>query len=287
MDINGEILAKIRQTLNRGGEIRLLNVYKGIPISYPGTILEIGPATMLVKMEKIQLACLYREKETFLQSHHFTETIKAKASELDLVRVAATLFAFEYVLERLGDRMQVRVEPNESVRGQIEIGDERIVIFGELADISQGGLAINYNLEQDIPRLFKDGTKVIVTIHLPGSFNLNERTPGIPPANIIDPISRFDRANIRISNFPTNIQENLSSQVEERKVHTPRLQIRGAIAYTNRQSENDSCRMGIRILPDDPARKVISQFITQRQNEIIREIKAISNLLSRPGKEKL
>jgi hypothetical protein len=283
MDKSTEILATLQQVLKPGSAIRLLNLYKGVPISHAAQVIEISPQLLRARVEKIQLACLYRDKEAYLQSDSLMETYKAKAVELDLKQIEAIFTVFEEGPPHLGERAQVRVEPNEPITGQVEIGDDRRILFGELADISQNGLAIVFSKEQSTLGYFVNGRRVTVTIHLPGMFDTGGHSPGVPASNVEKPMQRYDRETLRMLPRSINLSERASApQINTGRLeHSPRLRIQGTVAYAATPIGQTNYRLGIQILPTDPARQVIAQFISQRQSEIIREIRAISELMER------
>ena len=84
-----EILKIFRKIASEGRRIRLLNVYKGIPISYAARITNIGDASVSVHTEKIQLVCMYREKETFIQNVRFPHLVRAGVVMVDTDKVNA------------------------------------------------------------------------------------------------------------------------------------------------------------------------------------------------------
>ena len=59
MDRNAEILDLMRMIAKNESGIRLVNLYKGLPIIYEATITAIEPTTLRLLCNKYQLACLY------------------------------------------------------------------------------------------------------------------------------------------------------------------------------------------------------------------------------------
>ena len=49
-----EIIKIFREIAYEGRKVRLLNLYKGIPVSYAASITSIGEASVTVSTEKIQ-----------------------------------------------------------------------------------------------------------------------------------------------------------------------------------------------------------------------------------------
>jgi hypothetical protein len=115
-------------------------------------------------------------------------------------------------------------------------------VRGELADISQDGLAIYLPRLFFSPRVFFKGARVVITLRLPGDYSSNPSRPG--------PI-----------------------------LSDPKVDIHALVANIRLDEAHSRCRIGLKILPNDPPRPLIAQFIAQRQVEIIREIKTMYDLL--------
>jgi hypothetical protein len=70
------------------------------------------------------------------------------------------------------------------------------------------------------------------------------------------------------------------------ETHLPELEIRGTVVYVKTELVNRRHRLCIRVTPRDDSRASIAQFISQRQTELIREIKSLYELIS-IGQDKL
>jgi len=103
-----EIVDLFQQIRREKKEIKLINVYKGFPISYPGTVIAVGKKAIKVKTEAFQTVCLYLEKETYIQGDIFPAVVMANVVGLDFGKLEASLSAFRYVVGGIGDRKQVR-----------------------------------------------------------------------------------------------------------------------------------------------------------------------------------
>jgi len=273
-----ESILKIFQRLHLGeGNLRLLNIYQGVPIAYPATIRSISSSSIMVQTEKYQVVCLYRERETFIQNPEFQAVVKARVSDLYIPKLQATLTDFEYVEKGIGDRRQVRVWPKELVTGALQFTERSEAVTGELADISMDGLGI-FVAEKDFsPRIFRHGRKIAINYRLTGTFQI-PLPQKYEPQYSSDPTLRFDRSQLRLSNIHTPDIDTKAS-TSTRLVHSPELEAQGLIANIGFDALNKRYRLGIRLLADEQYRAIVSQFVSQRQSELIQEITSLYKLL--------
>jgi hypothetical protein len=258
--------------------ISLINVYKGIPISYPATIINVGENAIQVITEKYQLVCLYHERETFIQSPEISEIVRAKVIGLDAPTSTVVLSDFEVTTKTIGERREVRVCPKFTIEGEIQSQEVAEAYHAELADISQSGLGIYINEKDYFPRVYRPGRKLVVSFKLPGTFQIFEQKSYEQMSTRRDESSRFDRSNIRFSAIH---QPKISSETSNvRRLISPELTIQGAVANTLDFESQRRHRVGVRLILDEFSRLVICQFIAQRQSEIIQEINSVYQLIS-------
>ena len=268
-------------------EVRLVNIYKGVPISYPATLLKCGDSGIRVRTERFQMACLYREKETFIQSTSFLETIYARVIELDLPRVEAVLGNLTIIPNAIGDRTQVRVQPSEAIRGHVHLNEMRQAIPGELADISRNGVGI-YLRKGSLGREYLlPGKGITVSLHLPGEYEMNPAETGPTLGGADDALERFSRSQLRVSHVPGASRGSSAGRegYGGQKIRNPRIAVDGVIAYVLDPPGGDRVRVGVRMNPANPSRPLIALFITQRQSEIIRELRTLVDMLTQKTSE--
>ena len=280
MNQNSQIQSVFQRVVQEGSELNLFNIYKGIPISYPAKIMEVSASSILISTDQLQIVCLYRERETYLQTPIYSDIIKARLIDLDVSNMEAVLSNFEVVKSRIGERTQVRVWPKEPILGRIQTKDLPEPLMGELADISRGGLAVYIEEKYFNPRYLIKDAQITTTICLPGMYEVPEDTAeDIAEESLASSLSRFDRSQIR--RFQTS--ELTGERGPKRQVSFPESQVHGVIVYTLAQKTHSRYRIGIQINPNDASKSIISQFISQRQSEIIREIREISTILFSPS----
>lgn len=263
-------------------QIRLMNVYQGIPISYQASIQGVGSGSVKVQTEKYQLVCLYRERETCLQHPELPAVVKARVLDMDIPYLRATLGEFQYLHEGVGDRRQVRVWPKEMITGGLQTVDRSDTNTGELADISADGLGIYIPENEFSPRIYRQGRKISISYRLTGTYQLP------PPKKYetsysSDPTVRFDRTQLRLSSIhtPTWQSGGRDQGSSARIVHSPELEVTGIIANLAYEANNKRYRLGIKLLADENYRIVVTQFIAQRQSEIIQEINALYKIITK------
>ncbi len=262
--------------------IRLMNVYKGVPIAYEADVLEVKDEEILIQTDPKQIVCLYRERQTYIQSEQLPEILRARVTNIDLHSLQATLSEFSPSPGYLGDRNHVRVQPKDPIRGQITTKELIEPVEAELADISVDGLAVYIPHLNYQPRLYRIGGGISVLLRLPGTYEVIGRKTGVTPHPPNDPIARFNRESLRLYHLPslTRPASNPLNDMMRRQMPYPEMDIQGIIVNSRPEAAFGRYRVGARILSDDQSRNIIGHFIMQRQSEIIRELQEISMLIS-------
>ncbi len=274
-----ELIRVFRKITQNNQYIRLLNIYKGLPINNEATITKIESAYIEVETDRYQTVCLFLDRETFIQSHQFPFTIKARVYKVDPERKRAILYGFESVQSGIGDRSQVRVEPDEPIAAILQVKDAMATIQGELADISQNGIGLFIDRNYFSPRHFRIGSELSVALKLPESV-INEKRNTSALDSGYNPMSRFSREQMRISQVvrPTSSPRKNTSSL---KIDSYNLKFVGNIVNVRPSLSTNQYRIGLKISGDDRTRLILSNFISQRQSEIIRELKTMYDAITR------
>jgi len=279
MTTQAEILSALREIARIKPKIRLLSVYKGVPLAYEATILAVGVKSIQVETNLYQFVSLYRDRNTFLQTPRLPMVLATKASHLDVHQLLVELSQFEPAPSGIGERKQVRVCPEEVLKSRIYTPGMGASFQAELADLSLDGLAIYIPQPNFYPTVYRKGVKVRVTLRLPGKFEVGRRPVTGSLTSSSDPMERFSREALRTSHAPGTRPLHLDAHPSKRLQAYPEITIQGSIANVVEDSTHARFRLGIQILPGDPARAMVKRFISQRQAEIIRELQMMYNLI--------
>lgn len=256
-----DLIQILAQTARNRGEVRLLNIYKGLPILFETNINSVGNFEILVSGSRQQLACLYYQRETYLQLKDVPFIIRSQVMRLNLAREEATLAEFEKAQNNIGKRTQIRVEPEDAVLTSIRFTGTNSEIVAPLADISAEGAGVYVEPYLFPPRLFQPGGELTMSITLP------------------------DAVTQKIRNLPQRATKPLQQRnlVGERGGKIT-ITAQGKIVSTRLDAQLKLYRAGIRLYFQDLARMVILQYISQRQIEIIRDLRILSDELYRAKK---
>jgi len=268
-----EILVVFRQLADSNKAVRLLNVYKGVPISYEAKIIQVADKSALFRTEKIQLVCLAYEGFTHIQSLYLPKIVFAHVQDIDVDRSESVIGDFEYASGKIGARTQVRVMPDKSLKGYIQLLDSDIACEGELRDISLDGLGFSTARGTPLPEGFKKGSKIGIQLSLPGRKVKKPKTvdteePGGQPV-------RHHTIRLAEDDLPCVEQVDWLSEEKSRPVT-----LHGEIMNIYEETVQQCWRIGVRIDPRDPHMAEISHYITHRQAEIMREIRQASLKMS-------
>lgn len=133
------ILAAIHQG-KLANDLKLLNYYQEIPVSYGATLDEVNIDRAEVTVHQHQAVVMQGEKRAFLKSAHFPHDVVAKVLQVNVDKGFATLVDFAYVQIKAERRQFIRVKVQENI--PITFEDAGGKISGRLFDISLGGLSI-------------------------------------------------------------------------------------------------------------------------------------------------
>jgi hypothetical protein len=142
-------------------DLRVLNYYKEIPVSYNATISDIDDGMVEMAVHQHQAVVMYVEKILFLKSEHFAHDVIAKVYKSNINKCIGLLHNFSYAQIKAERRRFVRVQVKDMVPVNFRKSDKNF--DGRLMDISIGGLSMESsdNIAMDID------TAGILTAELP------------------------------------------------------------------------------------------------------------------------
>lgn len=268
----------LRMAQEEGGT-NLLNVYKGVPLSFPAKIIEVGDAYIRVLTETHQMVSMYLEKSTLIQSGQLPNIVLAEVIELDIKKHLALLANFRYMQKGIGDRAEVRIEPKDPLPSELQDKEEQMNIKGELADISREGLGIYLERGLFSSKIIHPNALLDVMFTLPFEYTQSlDQTKNQAGSGYYD---RFARENIRFNPVVENSPRFHTGPLKKR--HTmPDIQVKAKVVNIHLEMGRDRYRIGMKMAPNSQAAVVISKFISQRQCEIIQEIRELYQLLVNP-----
>ncbi len=234
-----DIIPYLREIARNQSAVKLLNVYKGLPITYDTKISSIGESEIRIHSNRFQLACLYYQQETYLKGETLSYVLRSQVASLHLGSEDAILTQLEVAAKDVGKRSQIRVEPVEPLIALIKFYGAPMGLAAPIADISADGAAIFLEPYMFSPRFCRSGNQVSVSITLP------------------------DHSSQRIKKSGESGTIALSTTGEVITV----------------RSELFRYRVGMRLFFKDLSRTVILQYISQRQSEIIRDLSQLADEL--------
>jgi hypothetical protein len=144
-DDHAEILAILKAAPKKA--LKLINYYKGLPLSYPATINSIDRGVVDLDVQQEQAFTIERNRSTFIRSPLLKHDVFAQVQYVNIKKKAATFIKFTYVEIMAERRNFIRMEPEPSPDAVIEspLG----IIKGNLYDVSLSGL--NISVDQYYP----------------------------------------------------------------------------------------------------------------------------------------
>jgi len=198
-------------------DIRILNYYREIPVSYPAEISSIEDDMVEMQVNQQQAVVMYVENMAFLKSAHFQHDVVAKVFKAKISKSLAFLHNFSYAQVRAERRQNVRVQISDLLNVNFRRVDQNF--SGRLADISIGGLSI------DIvdPITIQTETAGILTVDLPGGSiempgRLLKIIPQDPGMRYIFEIEAGQRIESTISQFIFQKQVEIIRELKDHLV---------------------------------------------------------------------
>ncbi|MEI7989018.1 MAG: hypothetical protein WCI88_08260 [Chloroflexota bacterium] len=280
---NDEITNLFDPVIRENQEISLINVYKGFPISYPGTVMIAQHGAIKIKTNPYQIVCIFKDKKTYIRYVSFPNALRAELMKIELSESLVVLSKFEYAGGNIGDRRQVRVEPEDTIKGGIKIIEKKINLTGEIADISLDGLAVYLLPGIQTMKYLREGTHVSIHLQLPSG----KATASFDPIEIIPqqqsrqdrfsgikkPLTQLDYYDDSYSNLPP-IYKPVSSQGRGE------FSLEGYVSNIVMDRQMQRHRVGVRLSALGSTRAAISRFILQRQTAILNEIRTEYNFMT-------
>jgi hypothetical protein len=254
-----DIFRYLREMARNQSVIKLLNVYKGIPISHDAQISSIGDSEIQVHSNRTQLACFYYQQETYLKGEELPCILRSQVASLNLGKENATLTNLEVASENVGKRSQIRVEPEEPLVALVQFNGASMGLAAPIADISGDGAAVYLEPYMFSPKLCRPGNQVSVSITLPDTVSQRIRRTG--------------EKSPRDTRNPGAYQSDPMSKTGG----TVALSTTGEVISV--RSEFIRYRVGMRLFFKDLSRTVVLQYISQRQSEIIRDLAKLADEL--------
>lgn len=136
----GEIITGFRDLIAGGTNagLKLLNYYKGLPICYPATPVELHGNILELDVHLQQAVALETSRHTFIKCSRFGHSLRAEVKDVDVRRMTASLHRFSYVEIMADQRGSLRLDLEPPC--DAEILADAGSIAGKVLDISLGGL---------------------------------------------------------------------------------------------------------------------------------------------------
>ncbi|WP_201352706.1 PilZ domain-containing protein [Hydrogenimonas urashimensis] len=123
--------------------VKLLNIYKGLPISTPTRILKVEEGKIVVKTEKIQKFVMREERRVVFQSPHLPGDIEAEVHMTDAQRPLAILKKVKMMHTSINNRKHTRVNVTSRLPVSLKVGKNHY--SGFVHDISINSIALFFN----------------------------------------------------------------------------------------------------------------------------------------------
>lgn len=158
-----QIISDLRVAQEAGHDLEIFTVYKGAPFVAPVHISAVEENSAHFQARHPILAAVHTGQTLRLLGKEYFEPVSCVVESINLPAGEMVLGNFTYSGTRLGDRMIVRVEPQQPCAVTLKWQKEAV---GELADISMSGLGVRI-ASGEYDSFLKPGADVAITLALP------------------------------------------------------------------------------------------------------------------------
>lgn len=166
MGTNDEILDILKNALPNQMSVRFFDVYKGIPITYEGRLINVSPAQVMFQVHKYQATCLEVTRRAYFRSDAFPCVVQGNVLSVDFLNDIAILGNLKYIKNSsMGNRSIVRVIPKEIT--PVEVSLKKRTLFTEMADLSISGIGVTTGRIYYDPKFFTLHSRATLRFKLP------------------------------------------------------------------------------------------------------------------------
>ncbi|WP_457597711.1 diguanylate cyclase domain-containing protein [Hydrogenimonas sp.] len=134
--------------------VKLLNIYKGLPISTPTKILKMEEEKVVVTAEKIQKFVMEIEKKVVIQSPHLPGDVEAEVHFTDPARPLAIIKNLRMLHSSINNRKHTRVTVTSRLPIVLTMGRQQFT--GYVADFSISSVAVAFKPGRFAENALKD-----------------------------------------------------------------------------------------------------------------------------------
>jgi hypothetical protein len=150
---DGAAIVKILSEMAAGrlkSDLRLLNYYDEVPVSYPATIVSVDVDSVELTIHENQAVLLKLHNSTLLKSKHFHHEmgVHCYAAYINVPKKTVILHNFAYAQIRAERREAVRVKVYENL--PVTFSYNNTTIEGNMVDISGSGISTRSELAPEI-----------------------------------------------------------------------------------------------------------------------------------------
>jgi hypothetical protein len=164
MASNPQILSDLRVIHEADHQVELLTTYKGVPFICRAKIEELTDEHVQLRTTDESMVCLETDKKPRVLGSDYFEPSVAEVISIDLHSGLVDLHNLSYVGTKLGERMIIRVEPENSIPIDLLLDDFNVE--GVIADISLNGIGVRVPVD-GYNQTLKPGTLVNTHFNLP------------------------------------------------------------------------------------------------------------------------
>jgi len=166
-----EILDNLNYVAAQNRTVNLITNFRGVPINLSASVIRCSETRGSVRLSVHyrQIVSLKIADQILIQSNLFPKMVVADIGEVDLQKKIISLNNLRYVTGSMGNRKNVRVQPENPLHAEI-ITDKGFSVLGEIIDISLDGLSV-YLEKVALPgdELFIPTMCVEIRLGLPGT----------------------------------------------------------------------------------------------------------------------
>lgn len=186
-------------------KVNLTNYYRGLPITYPATILGVERGNIDFDITPQQAVAIASDRYTLISSKLFPYSIIAHVQYVNIKKHTVSLNKLSFVEVLAEKRAAVRLNLDPPVRATLQYEDQAIT--ASLVDISTQGIAVT----MDDFVMLETGAEMSVKFMLPDPVLMKQTLIKVP-ATLVDIVGNASPYRYRFRISPEKHQEQLISR---------------------------------------------------------------------------
>jgi hypothetical protein len=160
------IFVALQDNLKQNIPVKFYNTFRGMPVNFSGTIQKIIGRRVSFQVSNIQIYNILLNGGTFIKINQLSSVLRAQLADFDLQKEVVDLWGFENMVNPIGFRSEIRVEPKQTL-GALVTANKNVSLPVTIYNLSLRGMRFMFHADLFDARLFIIGKRMSVLFYIP------------------------------------------------------------------------------------------------------------------------